>query len=254
MIWRASTSDLSFKWEVFFHHNTHVHPETPDENRESAVILSPEGCGEEDFWYRIRLTVSDPHGLAGVDEVEIYPYCDSPFVKIKSFETIAEKQSVNLEWVIDEYKSGISFVIQRSENLTSFEDIGEISAKPGQTTFSFDDIYPLLGSNFYRIKILGPDKWYDYSPLRIVKFPVPKFIEIYPNPFRNEISIVFEKIEETAFLEIFDLRGKTLFNTTFEAYPSKITHSLLFDKWGSGIYLYRISVGGNIYSGKIIKE
>ena len=38
-------------------------------------MLSPLGCGIEDYWYRIQLEVTDSVGLTGLDEMEIFPAC-----------------------------------------------------------------------------------------------------------------------------------------------------------------------------------
>ena len=46
-----------------------------DTNVVSTTTISPLGCGSETFYYRVRLTVTDPTGLAGAAEAFLYPDC-----------------------------------------------------------------------------------------------------------------------------------------------------------------------------------
>ena len=250
----SSEESINYKWEVFFHHNTHYHPEPADENKESEFLISPEGCNGETFWYRIRLTATDPHGLEGVEEIEIYPYCGDPYVTIEDFIVEANDKTNELFWGIDASKSGLSFDIQRSDDLTRFYTIGTVSVGTGQVDFQFEDINPIDGLNFYRIKVSGPDKWYDFSPHVQVKFPAPNPIEIFPNPFKNKLSIFFQEIEEVAKLEIFDLQGKILLTREFGGSTYSVTHQVIIDDWNSGVYIFKVESGEDRLIGKLIKE
>ncbi|KXK45984.1 MAG: PKD domain-containing protein [Bacteroidetes bacterium OLB10] len=68
-------SQLHYKWNVYFHHNQHEHPEPTDTNRVTTATLLPVGCDGEIYYYRIRLTVTDDGGLSGYDEKNVYPNC-----------------------------------------------------------------------------------------------------------------------------------------------------------------------------------
>ena len=65
---------LKFLWQVFLHHNEHVHLEYNDTIREPQIELFPLTSTELDtYFYRLVLIVTDAHGLQGVDQVEINP-------------------------------------------------------------------------------------------------------------------------------------------------------------------------------------
>ncbi|MCB0847624.1 MAG: T9SS type A sorting domain-containing protein, partial [Bacteroidetes bacterium] len=252
----SNPGEMNYKWEVFHHHNTHVHPEPADFNSVSEVLLSPEGCNGETFWYHIQLTVTDPHGLKTMDSVNIYPYCDSPYVRIENFQVDSKEQSNLLTWKINEYKPGLSFSVQHSENLSSFRDIGNINMSSGQTQFHFEDFAPVNGLNFYRIKVSGPEKWFDYSPYRLVTFPPKKPIEIFPNPFEDYVKVYFEEVFEGAFMEVFDLQGQLLFRADFDANSSEKTYQVNTGHWisASGVYFFRIYNGGEEFVRKMVKN
>lgn len=68
--------DLTVKWEMFLHHNTHFHLERTFTEETAVVTVQPLGCGIETFWYRFDLTVTDPEGLVTKVSKEIFPDCD----------------------------------------------------------------------------------------------------------------------------------------------------------------------------------
>lgn len=72
-----NNSELDYHWESYFHHNTHFHPLSESTSQTSSLSVLPVGCGEIDtYHYRVRLTVTDPQGLQGQDEVSLFPDCE----------------------------------------------------------------------------------------------------------------------------------------------------------------------------------
>lgn len=66
---------VTCEWRTVLHHNTHSHPEPPDQQCDSTTVVSPLGCGEDDFWVTVQLTATDPLGLAASDMVTLLPDC-----------------------------------------------------------------------------------------------------------------------------------------------------------------------------------
>jgi len=73
----SDLSELDIRWRVFLHHNTHFHLEETFFTQDASASIEPLGCREEEYWYRIELSVSDPQGLRTVVEQEIFPNCNS---------------------------------------------------------------------------------------------------------------------------------------------------------------------------------
>jgi glucose/arabinose dehydrogenase len=63
------------RWQVTLHHNTHSHPEPPDDRCDSTMVTSPLGCGDDHYWMTVDLTVTDPLGLSATDSVRLDPDC-----------------------------------------------------------------------------------------------------------------------------------------------------------------------------------
>jgi len=73
---------LSCAWQTILHHNDHTHDEPLDQACATTTLISPVGCDGNEYHYRIRLTVTDAHGLSSSDEVILTPACDDPAVCI----------------------------------------------------------------------------------------------------------------------------------------------------------------------------
>ena len=67
--------ELSCSWLTEFHHDDHVHIEPLDTDCNAEGRTDPVGCGTEVYFYSFRLMVTDAAGLAGSDEVRIFPAC-----------------------------------------------------------------------------------------------------------------------------------------------------------------------------------
>ena len=77
----SSDAQLLYQWQVLLHHNDHNHLSPVDTHHATTAVIEPTGCdGINIYYYRILLTVTDPHGLATTREVRLYPDCgpDTP--------------------------------------------------------------------------------------------------------------------------------------------------------------------------------
>ncbi len=71
-------------------HNDHDHQEATDNNASTSTVLSPIGCDDATYWYRIQLRVTDPQGLSDIFIKNIYPNCTGTQQTI-SFAAIPDK-------------------------------------------------------------------------------------------------------------------------------------------------------------------
>ena len=69
------TSQLVFKWETSLHHDTHFHPNPVNTQQNSNFTMTPLPCDNEVYFYRVKLTVTDAHGLSTVKTKNILPNC-----------------------------------------------------------------------------------------------------------------------------------------------------------------------------------
>lgn len=56
----------------------HEHPEPLDTNKVSSDLISRVGCNGDNYYWFIKLTVTDAAGLATIDSVKLLPQCGGP--------------------------------------------------------------------------------------------------------------------------------------------------------------------------------
>lgn len=117
----------------------------------------------------------------------------APFpVRWLTFTAIATDDGVSLNWATTAEINNDYFVIERSVEGSSWQQVGEVpaSGKPDGANYEFNDLSPLEGQSFYRIRQVDMDGVFSFSPLRTVQFKQarPTWL-VYPNPAKNGISV-----------------------------------------------------------------
>lgn len=134
---QTAAGSLTYAWQVFLHHNEHYHPEPVMTSASASTVISPIGCDGNAYYYRIRLTVTDPQGLTAWDEVYLYPECDLPMAPNALTATPITSTRVQLAWH-DNSNDETGFHIERSQNEGPFLNIGTVG--PNVTTFVNSDL------------------------------------------------------------------------------------------------------------------
>ena len=249
-----ATDDLQYEWRVFFHHNEHFHPEPVDMNPLTYTLISPLGCQDELYWYRIELTVTDPAGLSTVDSREIYPYCDGPFIAFAELMAETQETSIKLDWELEIEEDVVLYEVQRSSDFYHFESIGRVDPMSSGFKYSFEDTTPLRGNNIYRIKAQKQDGAYDYSNFATANYPLIADIRVYPNPAGEAFEIDIKEAEAGIIgLELFNVAGIRLLNTQWPAEVGEnFKKTILTGQLNNGMYFYKITNGKEELAGSLL--
>ncbi len=68
-------SQLTYKWDVALHHNTHHHSEPSVFTNTINAVLENVPCDNNLYYYKISLTVTDAAGLSSSRSKSLYPTC-----------------------------------------------------------------------------------------------------------------------------------------------------------------------------------
>jgi glucose/arabinose dehydrogenase len=68
-------AQLSFQWQVTLHHDVHTHADDPIVSNVATTILSVLPCDEHEYYYAIKLTVTDAAGLSTSKTKIVRPHC-----------------------------------------------------------------------------------------------------------------------------------------------------------------------------------
>ena len=248
-------TELLYDWQTILHHNTHEHPDQLDHNPVSTTLIEPIGCDGDEYWFEIRLEVTDEAGLSGWDSVSIFPYCGPAIAQVINLRGKAFDQGIELHWEADIPSDSISFEIQRSDNFTVFESIGAVNSSQVGDLIPLDyfDADPLPGNNRYRIKMLNKNGIFDYSNVILILFPPDPKIRVYPNPATNQLIFDLRESAGAIKLYLFDTAGRLILkydwtDETLDGLPRTVDVSSL----PNGIYFYKIQNGIEEFMDKIM--
>lgn len=97
-----------------------------------------------------------------------------------------------LEWKTFSEINNKGFQVQRSNNGVQFESIGFTNARGingDGANYTFTDINPVTGKNYYRLKQTDIDSRFSYSQVRWVDFGKDAYTKAYPNPTQDVLYI-----------------------------------------------------------------
>ena len=247
-----SEDELNYTWQVFFHHNDHYHPEFPIDDKEGVAIIDPAGCGDEEYYYRVRLDVEDAAGLTGFDEVYLYPDCRDPVVDFLGLSGEPRQDRISLTWEVETTNEVDEFVIERQNGQGIFEVIGQREG----TRHTFDDRAPKYGTNTYRIHAVGTGGSYTFSNEVDISYPPDPPYTLTPNPVTNDLHLKMPStLSNSIRLRLYTPSGALLYDNTW-SHPApewEFSQSVPMVQYPQGMYYYTISDGGQHYNGSVVK-
>jgi hypothetical protein len=255
-----STAELDYQWGSFLHHNTHFHPEASSNEEVSRMLIEPLGCGDEDYYFRVRLTVTDPEGLSTVKEQRIYPDCSLESAVVTDLVLAAEAGGTHVEagFTINSNEQDGQWYLQRAANIFDFATLTSGSFSSGETDLSALDLSPLNGTNYYRIKTISSDRKVNFGEIVSIQWPRPLPFSISPNPAKRQIRlIVREALPAQQFtFELYSLLGEQLLTTKWstEASSAELDHQLFLPlDLPSATYFFQLKGSEGLrQSGKLV--
>lgn len=173
-------------------------------------------------------------------------------IKMLSFKAQKEKQKVLLIWETNLDINNDLFVVERSFDRVNFEEIGKVNSKREVINkYSYYDLKPNMGVNYYRLREIDINGEFSYSKTVSVIFDDNNVIYISPNPFNSEFVIDTEFNTDNNELRVFDLTGLLVYHTKVPKGNHKIKIKTLDLK--DGIYFVEIKNNNKIEVYKIVK-
>lgn len=125
--------------------------------------------------------------------------------------------SIKLKWTMENDVEVEKYEIQKSNNGLSFFPAGSIMSSHASTSYSyvFNDLEPIIGTNYYRVKIYNANGSINLSnAMRIYFGQVSNTLFIYPNPTSNELTIRLAAVNKGNYqLSIFSTDGQRIATT-----------------------------------------
>jgi hypothetical protein len=162
-------------------------------------------------------------------------------VEITDFNAILHSNNtVGLTWTTSTVGFS-SFDVQRSNNGSDWTTIGIVAAAAfdADGQYSFTDLNPFAGVNYYRLSGRQTDGGSSYSTIRTVSLSGMAAIGIYPNPTADRINVSVSNATPDLCIRLVSLSGQVLESVMPGATGASVT-TLSVQHYPAAIYLVQL--------------
>lgn len=173
-------------------------------------------------------------------------------VELVLFESRVIEEGIHLKWQTASELNNDKFVLERSSNGRDYFPIAEMKGKGTSNetnSYSFVDISPMVGQNYYRLKQVDFGGTFEYSPVQAVMVEPKNEIQVYPTLAVDELTVTFPaEVAEEAIISIYDMHGALVFEDLLQ---ESSQHKVTLPQIAAGQYLVQV-VNGNLFKRTII--
>ena len=158
-------------------------------------------------------------------------------------------QTVLLSWFTSGEMNMMDFEVQKSTDGHIWNTIGTVDAKDNISiteSYSFVDVKPATGINYYRLKMQSTDGLTNNSPTRAIMIASSVNISVYPNPTSHFINVSLNDAGAETNIQLITSLGQILASSTTGHTGGRSTTIFNIGNYPAGIYLVRVGSGENI--------
>ncbi|GAA4309493.1 hypothetical protein GCM10023183_26700 [Nibribacter koreensis] len=146
--------------------------------------------------------------------------------------------TVLLEWEIENELNVVTYVVERSKDGITYEEIGRVTAT-NRGVYEFIDQSPLPTLTYYRLRILKNNNTTELS--EIAQVAGPEFTNlISPNPGGSEVFLNFNTTQnDVVTLEFFDTAGRFFGAISIDVLPAVKRYGVQLPDLATGYYIIR---------------
>ena len=184
-------------------------------------------------------------------------------VKLESLIASAKDCNVQVKWLVSQEINASRYEVERSNSGNKFEKIGEVFASNnvGSANYALEDKTPLIGTSFYRIKMIDKNGTYNYSSIVTVKnvcMASEKSILLYPNPtFDKTVNFAINSAYGgSVIVNFFSITGLIVRKEKMILNIGDNLKTFKLNEFTKGIYLLRITDnnGNEVATQKLLVE
>lgn len=172
-------------------------------------------------------------------------------------------QSVNnenvLNWSTSQEIISNYYAIEHSTDGSSFETIGQVAAAGNSSTtrnYTYTDLNPSAGINYYRLKIVDLDNSVKYSDIKSVRNTAGNIsFTAYPNPaFETLYLTIQSKKSDRAVLSVTNVAGQVVIKDEVNITTGNNKVPVKVNKLSAGTYIIKVQVGNQNFTQKFNKQ
>ncbi|MFN3403240.1 MAG: T9SS type A sorting domain-containing protein [Cytophagaceae bacterium] len=178
-------------------------------------------------------------------------------VTLLNFDATKRANVVDVNWTTSAEEGSSYFVIQRSSDGNSWENIGTVKAAGNTnriTEYSFIDEKPLGGVSYYRYVQYDLNGQSEEGPIASVEFNDLGF-QIIPNPNSGVFNLLIDGEEKDAYyVDIVNSIGQSMYTKTFNTDSGNVNTQISLDAAPAGVYYVIVKTSGKQLVKKMVKE
>jgi hypothetical protein len=182
-------------------------------------------------------------------------------VSLTAFSGHMEGGKALLKWTTQQEINAASFIVERSNNSTTWENIGTVTARGNSSSivnYNFADVNPQGSVLLYRLREVDIDQHYKYSNIiRLINKETTTMLS-YPSPFTSQINLNLNSAaSQQASAILMDLAGKIVRTEIKSLFPGNNNFTIAgLDVLRPGIYIVEIKdpAGNTLGRSKILKR
>ena len=182
-------------------------------------------------------------------------------VSLTSIRAYQNNTAVEVEWTTRQEINLSHYEVERSSNAQNFTKIGSQAATNSDlvSQYALSDHQPLVGLNYYRVKIIDRTGQSSYSS--IVKINTGKGVSsqitVSPNPVTgNNLTLQFTNLEQGSYsIALTNKLGQVIERKTLEHKGGSATESIeLSGGLAKGVYQLTVRGKGSVVTKQVIRN
>ena len=162
-----------------------------------------------------------------------------------------------VSWTTQQEINTQKFIVEHSADGRNFAPIGEVAAAGNSNlprNYQFNDISPVKGINYYRLRTVDMDNDSKLSVIKTVKNAGEMEISIYPNPVQSEMSIdMYADNAGKGTLTVYDLNGAVVYTKTISISKGSNTFKADLSSLAKGSYTVRLVTNERSFVKKFVR-
>lgn len=164
-------------------------------------------------------------------------------ISLVNLEAKPQTSTVDLLWTTSTEQHSSHFLVERAADGRNFEVIGSMDAMGTRsipTDYTFPDENPIVGMNYYRLRMVDLDGTFAYSNVVTALFqPKEVRILVVPNPMRDKADLVMSSLhDDVLHVRIMDGSGRVV--ASFVSPNGTQRFELPTDKLEAGSYTVQL--------------
>ncbi|MHA4845927.1 T9SS type A sorting domain-containing protein [Flavitalea antarctica] len=163
-------------------------------------------------------------------------------VIIADFTVTNNTNSINLSWSTKQESNSAYFLVERSNDGTSWYQVGKVKASGNSSVsvrYNFSDLTKVSGAAHYRLKMIDLDNKYVYSDVKSIRNATAAVVKVFPNPASDYATITLDAKAGSSKIRLINQNGQVVAEKMVTAGNSVVNLSL--KQYQAGAYAINIA-------------